>query len=314
MVTLFQTGHISEIIGVKTICSGLSSIKKLSQDEYIVTDTGEIMQYVKSENRADNMQSLKSSMTDVQRLINQNFNGGPSEIFFCLTYAEKMTDNKKMTSDLKYFNEKLRRAGYDLDSITVVEPQGDGKKYGNEWHANTWHAHILAKNKNGKPLFIPFTVLAKIWGHGTVKIKRLLDVDNVGVYVTSYFTTLDPEYERDTESGEEPQGRADKRLEKGQRLKYYPPGMKFFRCSRGIVHPEPQKMSYEEAKRKIGDCRADFSQTIIIQDPTSMDILNEVSHEYYNTVRASKNKRSCSHEKNDRQNGERQNQRDPETD
>ena len=55
-----------------------------------------------------------------------------------------------------------------------------------------WHIHLLLKAMNVKHLYIPNDeIIAKLWGHGHTKTKRLNDVDNIGAYLSAYLTNLE---------------------------------------------------------------------------------------------------------------------------
>lgn len=203
-----------------------SPIRKYSKTEY-VDENGEIHKFANvSDNRSDNIDSLRKTMKRLGRLIEHNFSGEPNELWITLTYAENVTDSKTVYRDYKAFMKKLRRYYGRVEYISVLEPQKRG----------AWHIHALFKSESYDKFYIPSEHLGKLWGNGFVKVKKLKNSDNVAAYVTAYLTDL--EVEGDDKSS--------KKIEKGARLYLYPVGMNFYRASRGIKKPEEITAKKEE--------------------------------------------------------------------
>ena len=203
-----------------------SPMKKLSKTEY-VDENGNIHQYANvSDNRSNNIDSLRKTMKRLGRLIENNFCGDTNELWITLTYAENVTDSKRVYQDYKAFMKKLRRYYGRVEYISVLEPQKRG----------AWHIHALFKSESHDKFYIPSEHLEKLWGNGFVKVKKLKNSDNVAAYVTAYLTDL--EVESDDKSS--------KKIEKGARLYLYPAGMNFYRASRGIKKPQEFTATKEE--------------------------------------------------------------------
>ena len=81
--------------------------------------------------------------------------------------------------------------------------------------------------KNDSELTIPNNDLAKMWGKGFTKTKRLKRADKVGNYLIAYLSNL--------QIGDE--GSQNKSIVKGARLYMYPKGIRIYRTSRGIKKP-----------------------------------------------------------------------------
>ena len=81
--------------------------------------------------------------------------------------------------------------------------------------------------KNDSELTIPNNDLAKMWGQGFTKTKRLKRADKVGNYLIAYLSNL--------QIGDE--GSQNKSIVKGARLYMYPKGIRIYRTSRGIKKP-----------------------------------------------------------------------------
>ena len=272
--------HITEIQYMEKM-NTKASIKKISKDEYVLLETGEIKEFEKTENRSQSENSIKQTLKKLRYLINNNFTGSKNELFLTLTYAENMLDPKKLYSDLDKFSKRLRYKFKDktsIDYITVVEPQERG----------AWHAHILLKFNELKTIYIPNQEMADCWGHGFVTVKGLKNVDNIGAYLSAYLADIElTEDNKDLiahGSGVEEKevNGVKKRFIKGARLHLYPTGMNLYRKSVGMKYPERKKMKYKNARKKVGSVQPHFSQNIEISID---DFSNNIAYEQYNKLR-----------------------------
>ena len=141
MVTLTTMGHIFEIQYMEKKNCKLH-IKKISKDEYIELQTGEIKEFNKTDKRSESINSLRQTFKKLRYLINANFQGKTNELFITLTYAQPdgkpITDKDKVYIDFKKFIKKLRYKYKDkttIDFINILEPQETG----------SWHCHVLIK-------------------------------------------------------------------------------------------------------------------------------------------------------------------------
>jgi hypothetical protein len=191
----------------------------LGNGKYRTLD-GEIKEMKVSDNKGDNLSSLKKTFKRLRRLIMNNFKGGDDQLWLTLTYAENMQDVKRLVSDFRQFIKKLRRKYGQLEYISVIEPQERG----------AWHYHVLLKTSDGSPLYIENDDIYRKWKHGFTKTKRLSESDNVAAYVMAYLTDMD--------MNENDENAKSKKIVKGMRLHYYPSNMQFYRCSAGIKQPK----------------------------------------------------------------------------
>lgn len=294
MVRVKQMKNIVQIMHMMTECSGLNKIKKLNKEEYMLVSTGEVFKYQLSDNRGENIAGLKGTFKTLRELINNNFDGSGNELHITLTYAENMTDKEKLYKDFKLFWKNfLYKHGKHFEYLSIVEPQGRG----------AWHHHLLIKDTKNDKLFIPWKDIKQIWPHGNIDIKALKGVDNIGAYLSAYlsdieltndFQSVQPEiFKAMLEDGQafglkevEVDGITKKFL-KGARCRLYPPGFNIYRKSKGMLHPEEQKMFYWETKRIVGSAKPNYSRTIeILEDKI---ILNCITYEHYNLIRISEN-------------------------
>ena len=109
-----------------------------------------------------------------RRTVRQLVNSNPDcNKFLTLTFADNLTDIDKANYQFKKFIERLkyRYSSIELKYIAVIEFQKRGAV----------HYHLL----NNLP-YIDVNELARVWGHGFIKLNKIDNVDNVGAYVTKY--------------------------------------------------------------------------------------------------------------------------------
>jgi hypothetical protein len=281
IVTVTEMNHLTEIQYMEKM-NTRANIKKLNSDEYVHLDTGEIKKFQKTENRSQSYNSLRQTFKKIRYLINNNFTGEKNELFLTLTYAENMTDPKKLYDDVRKFIMRLKYRFKDettIDYINVVEPQQRG----------AWHCHVLLRFNDLKNIFVPNQEMAALWGHGFVTIKSMKNVDNIGAYLSAYLADLeltDKTLLTAVEEGREVvtkiiEGK-EKKFIKGGRLHLYPTGMNLYRKSKGVVFPERKRMKYSEAIKKVGSTEPHFFADITINND---DFENVICYEQYNTKR-----------------------------
>lgn len=280
IVTVTTMQHLTEVQWMKGM-NHKAHIKKIDKDNYMVLETGEIKQCVHGETRKDNTSSLRKTFKKMRYLINNNFSGRSNELFVTLTYAENMTDPKRLYTDFKAFIKRFNRKYPDVDYICVVEPQERG----------AWHCHVLLKFNSVVAAFVPNPVMAEIWGHGFVTVRSVEGVDNIGAYLTAYLTDVEltDKNEQSAYGHEIAVKKVDgieKKYIKGGRLHLYPSGMNLIRKSRGILYPERELMTYRKAKKKIkkiaGSAKPHYSKTYEIDGD---GFKNTITFEQYNSKR-----------------------------
>lgn len=129
------------------------------------------------EKRMDNLYRARMML---RRLIWSN--QGKFTKFITLTYAVTTLDSKKVHRDITTFVQSMKRKGYPLKYVYVLENQRErGIKEGNE---GCLHVHMVVFIDR----FIPLDVLRSCWKHGFVGIEKIDDVRNLGAYVCKYIT------------------------------------------------------------------------------------------------------------------------------
>jgi len=284
IVKVKKMGHITELMYMQHKNSSCK-IKKLDNDRYVLLDTGEEFYFEHIENRADDKNSIRTTLCKLRDYLNTNIIDVTKCRWITLTNAENMTDTKRLYEDFKKFNMKLRYKIGHYEYIVAMEPQGRG----------AWHCHLVIIFKEKAP-YIKNQLLREIWGNGFVTVKKLDDVDNIGAYLTAYLGDMELE-EYKKEGGilnnvlvkeievENDEGiKENKRFVKGARLNMYPPKFNLYRCSRGIKKPEIEYMREKKAQKKISAETLTFENTIQLTDEVS-GFNNIINRRYYNSKR-----------------------------
>lgn len=225
----------------------VAPVKKIDSDRYMTHD-GEIKFYNKSENRSENLVSIKRTLKKLRRIICENFSGGEDELWITLTYAENVQDSKVVYSDFRNLLKKLKRKYGKLEYVNVLEPQKRG----------AWHMHLLLKSDDGRYLRIENADLQKLWGKGFVKVKRLKHSDNVAAYLMAYLSDI--ELDENENGKQHVELKNGKRVEKGGRLNMYPSGMNFYRTSKGIIKPQGVKTSKDTILDTVGLNKSEYER------------------------------------------------------
>jgi len=286
LVTVTKMKHIVEIQYMEKRNSECK-IQKIDKDRYIDKDTGEVHEYEHIENRQGSLNSLRKTFKRLRYLINNNFEGLSNELHVTLTYAENMTDTKRLYTDVEKFVKRLRYEYKDVttvDYLNVVEPQGRG----------AWHCHMLMRFNDIKSVYIKNEKLRELWGHGFVTIKSLKDVDNIGAYLSAYLTDIELDDKRLSPEDVMNIGinqhevvtkvidGQEKKFIKGGRLHMYPPGMNLYRKSKGIKAPNRENMRYNYAKKIVGAATPHYEKTYHIE---TEDFQNTIHFQQYNLKR-----------------------------
>lgn len=301
LVTVKQAGNITEVTYTSRRSKG-GTTRKISKDEYVDIRDGQVKEFNHQDRRSDDLKSVSRSMKQGRDMINANVINPAEWRWITLTYAENMTDQKKLYNDFKNFLRKLKPFYSFNRYIICVEPQRRG----------AWHIHLLLGFPTEAP-FIPNDILAHTWGHGFVKARKLDNVDNVGAYLTAYLADIPLDEVTPSEVGractvkeidtlDENGKKVKKRVLKGARLSMYPAGMHIFRWSRNCKKPsvklcvasaaekltEGQSLTYESTKR-ITDVDTGFESIINYRAYNSgRKDNNEVQRVYHRMARKPK--------------------------
>ena len=219
-------GNVVEVTWIDGKNSGCHAIR-LDGARWVDPVTGEIHEYEKhSERRTDNTQELLKTFDTIRALVNTNCTDPKRIRWITLTYAENMTDTKRLHDDFRKFWQRFKRRWGNAEYIAVIEPQGRG----------AWHVHLIAIWPDKAP-FVPNDELRACWGHGFVRVNAVReDCDNLGAYLSAYLADI--EVAAGDDGTEKQVGGQSKKFKKRGRLGMYPVGMNIYRTSRGIKRPE----------------------------------------------------------------------------
>ncbi|MGM9551073.1 MAG: hypothetical protein ACI3XA_02345 [Clostridia bacterium] len=266
-ISTVYLGNVVEVITSNHIPDNLNKFRKVSKTTYVDTNTGEVKQYKKIDNRSYNLNGVQRSLAKLRRIINLNFVGDNSERFLTLTYSYLMVDSEKIYKDFKSFVKALRKY-HSIEYIAIVEPQSSG----------SFHIHALLKSFTEKNLDIEADLLDKLWHHGIYHIERLPFKHNFGAYFAVRVTDLYVDYKESNTT------KTPKSIIKGGRLHFYPPGFRIYRCSRGIKKTTAIRMTYGEVKALTNNmklCYSSSKQIVDVDDDGNKQILNIINYEQY---------------------------------
>jgi len=283
-------GNILEVVTMQKPVSP-PPIRKIDADHYVDLRTGEVFDFERGDTRADSLQGIRRTLAHIRNLVNTNVTEPDNVRWVTLTYAENMTDTKRLYRDYEKFWKKFlywcKRNGISKpEYINVIEPQGRG----------AWHCHVFFIWDEKAPYIPNNEVLQPMWGHGFTKIKALTDVDNVGAYFSAYLADMPlDEYEKlscarlDVQSVEKEFTNDDgltktKKFVKGGRLVLYPAKMNIVRKSSGIKVAVPESMTYDEARKKVSSAKLTYSRSYEVVGDDDVAV-NVVTKAYYNRKR-----------------------------
>lgn len=278
-VRLKEMGNITEIMYSDKRSYG-GYITKLDKDYYLDNRTGEVISFKHIENRSQDVANVAKSLKMLRDLINTNVTDVSCCRWLTLTYADNMTDPKKLLSDFRNFNTRLRSIFGHYEYITASEPQARG----------AWHLHVLLIFKSIAP-YMANDIVRNCWKQGFVSVKSLDNIDNVGAYLTAYLgdmelseaieNNLDTQSVKAVEVIDDSGVKQTKKYVKGARLYMYPAGFHLYRFSKGIKKPTVSRVSYKKAKEKVSSAKLTYSKTVVLEDPAT-DFKNTLQYEYYN--------------------------------
>lgn len=262
------------------------NIINIGNGEYVVCSTGEIKEHTRHETRATQLGSMRRTFKHIRELINTNVIDVRNALWCTLTYADNMTDVKRLAKDFKNFILRLNRycekeLGNKPEYIAIAEPQGRG----------AWHFHVLLIFSFKFP-YISNNDLSRLWQQGFVRINKLQDVDNVGAYLSAYLADM-PLDETETRYGDTikivKDGSENKKyFVKGARIPMYPANFNILRKSKGIKEPTSYTSAFnsEKVQKKISSAKLTFEKNLKLID-TDSEFCSVLSQKYYNTKRKS---------------------------
>lgn len=158
---LIRSGNVIELYDYeKPVIRGSGARRGRANQAFTSKET-------KQENRS---KTANRARAKVRRIINAN---PQLNKFLTLTFAENVTDIDFAHTALDRFIKRLNRKYASFQYVCVIEFQERGAV----------HFHMLCNLP-----YVDVNALARVWGHGFIKLNRIDNVDNVGAYVTKYMT------------------------------------------------------------------------------------------------------------------------------
>lgn len=254
IVTVKEMGNIIEINYSSNLNTRPHTIR-INKDEYINLKTAEVKKYkLPNENstRADNINSARKTMKKVKEIIHTNVTDNSKCLWITLTYKENMRSSKKLYDDFVKFHRKFcvycKKKGINKpEYISVVEPQARG----------SYHVHLIYIFSKSN-VYIPNDIIAKMWGMGFTKTKKIDNDSNLASYLVAYLSDLsiDEEVEKYFDEKEIKKVEVDsikKSILKGGRLHLYSRYVNIIRHSRGINYPKKRRMTQNQAQELVMD-------------------------------------------------------------
>lgn len=243
--------------------TALSGIKRISKDEYVKVETGEVFKYNTNANKTDNTVSIKKSLKNLRKLILNNFVEFES-LFITLTYKDEMFDFAQAVQDYTKFFESLKKhyKHYNLKYLRIIEPTDKGN----------WHIHMLLKSaKKVDKFYISQETVQNIWKHGSVKVEQIHNIEGLA----NYFCT----YSNDDKAL--PEKAKPKHVKKQERWKYYPYRARIFAKSNDIVYPKTVKAKRGQVDELLKDYKRVSASTLTVKDSETGRVVNKVNYEHY---------------------------------
>jgi hypothetical protein len=139
---------------------------------------------------------------------------------------------------------------------------------------------------SGNPQFtFPMLHIRNMWrkaikGGGAARLESLTSSsDDMGAYFGAYFRNLEHEARANKIDGTIVSDKQGKKYEKGKRLHFYPPYMKFYRCSQNVARPVKGDQSYLDCVAEYGEPVFEKSYAVVEKRPplTVYDENNEIT-------------------------------------
>jgi len=236
IVTHYSSGNYSEVVCSRNH-SFLSSkaavpVIRMSKDEYVDTNTGELKKYKKNVQNHRTKESLAKQYKNLPKYIKGNFEGNETEKMITLTYSKHMNDLKRLSKDINVFMRKLNKRYPSSVYVYVKEPSESG----------SWHIHIIFKRLDGKVLDITEAEVLSLWKKAlSVKVQPISNIQTLPYYFN-----------------------VANNKEKLERIKYYPPYGKIFGYSQKLKLKKERGLQ-SELENKLEDKNLIYEKEVEIK-------------------------------------------------
>lgn len=214
-VTVYCSPEFVKIIDIKNYHN--IDYKKISSNEFVNTQTGEVKTVMDKTNNVRAISSLRKSFSRLSLMINCNFFGDKSEVFITLSYDYKVTEGKEINKDINSVWDSFQRKNKEkipYRCLIIIEYN----RYGNP------HYHILLKRLDGQNLSIQELCQKFLWQKGSIDIRPLHTIDGLVEYLNPFNVKR-----------------------KREQIHYYKRNMQIYRCYGHFDRPEKFRMTFQDA-------------------------------------------------------------------
>lgn len=229
--------------------------RRISNEEFLNLETGEVFRFAHSLNRKNSTDSLRKTFKKLEALALNNFCGAKNELFATLGYDGAYVSPKTLSHDLKLFWRKVRRKHPNIEYLVVLEYTSSG----------LLHIHAFIKDVTKKTLWLDRDWLCAAWGQNNVyiqPIKGRRGIERLAKYVNIF-----------------------QNPKKRDRVKFYQPNCQIFRHSKGIVYPTTERMTYADAMQLVEGMKLQnkerFSVNVVSVDGETAKIQGIQKEVYY---------------------------------
>lgn len=210
----------------------VARMQKLDSNTGLNLETGEVIEFKRSQNRSQRMCDFKRSLSTLRDIIKLNVVELEKCFFITLTYEDNISDREVLKKDFNNFIRKFRRRFGNCEYINAIEYQNRG----------ALHCHLIVIFDEIPTFTITNDDIIKCWKHGSVNIGPVTSAEADAKYLTNFLF----EYKEEKEDLD--YIFKNKKQRKSERVCYYPSHSRLFNCSQGIKRPEVIKnIPYNEA-------------------------------------------------------------------
>ena len=210
----------------------VARMQKLDSNTGLNLETGEVIEFKRSQNRSQRMCDFKRSLSTLRDIIKLNVVELEKCFFITLTYEDNISDREVLKKDFNNFIRKFRRRFGNCEHINAIEYQNRG----------ALHCHLIVIFDEIPTFTITNDDIIKCWKHGSVNIGPVTSAEADAKYLTNFLI----EYKEEKEDLD--YIFKNKKQRKSERVCYYPSHSRLFNCSQGIKRPEVIKnIPYNEA-------------------------------------------------------------------
>lgn len=237
----------------------VARMKKMNNRFGINVETGELIEFNRSQNRGQRICDFKRSLSNLRDIIKLNVVELEKCFFITLTYEDNISDRNVLRKDFDNFIRKFRRKFGGCKYINAVEYQGRG----------ALHCHLIVIFNEVPIVSITNEDINKCWKLGSANIGPVTSAEADAKYLTNFLFG----YNEDNEDLD--YQFKSKKQRKSERIGFYKSNSRLYSCSQDIKRPEVVKnVSYSEVKKMFNLTECEKSLSIWNDDNNIVTIEN----------------------------------------